>query len=172
MRLSLVSVLLAVEAGSAAACPAPVADGAVEIYPTAEELPANLLRFFVYFPRPMERGDILDHVALVDETGREVAGALLGTRYDLWSPDATRLTILLDPGRVKTGLAAHHTMGRALEEGRRYALHVRATAMDAEGCPLGFETMQSFVAGPPDLDPPAPGAWALTRPEAGRGTLW
>jgi hypothetical protein len=167
MRHTLIALLLALGAGSAAACPVPPDEGRVEIFPTAGELPANLLRFFIYFPQPMDRGDILDHIALVDDTGSEVTGAFLENRYDLWSPDATRLTVLLDPGRVKTGLAAHDAMGRALEEGRRYAFVVRATAEDAAGCALGAELLQDFVAGPPDLEPPAPGTWVLTRPETG-----
>jgi hypothetical protein len=165
MRCALVSLLLALSVGSATACPMPIVDRQVEIYPTAEVLPANLLRIFVYFPRPMDRNEILSHIALVDAAGRDVDGAFLSNRYDLWSPDATRLTVLLDPGRVKTGLAAHDAMGFALEEGQRYALVVRATAEDAQGCTLGAETAHDFVAGPADLDPPAPGDWALGRPE-------
>jgi hypothetical protein len=167
MRRTLISVLLALSAGSATACPVPPVAGQAEIYPTAEEWPANLLRIFVYFPRPMDRNDILGHIALVDETGHEVEGAFLENRFDLWSPDATRLTVLLNPGRVKTGLAAHDAMGRALEEGQRYALVVRGGAEDAQGCALGAETVQAFVAGPPDFAPPAPGDWALTKPQAG-----
>jgi hypothetical protein len=172
MRSGLASLLLALSAGSASACPMPAVDGQVEIYPTAEVLPSNLLRIFVYFPRPMDRSEILSHIALVDAAGREVDGAFLSNRYDLWSPDATRLTVLLDPGRVKTGLAAHDAMGRALEEGQRYTLVVRAMADDAQGCPLGAETAHAFVAGPADLNPPAPGDWALNQPEIGtRGPL-
>lgn len=168
MRRPLVSLLLVLlGTGSAAACPVPSMDGRIEIYPTAEELPANLLRFFVYFPRPMGRGDILDHIVLVDDTGSEVTGAFLENRFDLWSPDATRLTVLLDPGRVKTGLAAHDAMGRALEEGRLYSLVVRASAEDATGCALGAETVQAFTAAAPDIEPPAPDTWVLNRPAVG-----
>src|SRR6056297_1851657 len=138
MRRALTPLLLALAAGSATACPVPTGDARAEIHPTAEELPATLLRLLVYFPRPMQRDGIMDHIAPVDETGEDLAGAILANRYDLWSRDATRLTVLLAPGRVKTGLAAHDAMGRALEEGQRYALRIRATAMDAEGCPLGL----------------------------------
>jgi hypothetical protein len=167
MGRALASLLLVLVAGSAAACPDPSAEQRVEIYPTARQLPANLLRLFIYFSQPMNPGNILDHIALVDDTGSEVAGAFLENRYDLWSPDGTRLSVLFDPGRVKTGLAAHDAKGRALEEGRRYAFVVRATAEDATGCALGAETVQEFVAGPPDLEPPVPGTWVLHRPEAG-----
>ncbi len=160
-------ILAAIAADSATACPGTGAGGMVEIYPTAEELPANLLRFFAYFPRPMDHEAIPSNIALVDHTGLEVEGAFLNNRYDLWSPDATRLTILLDPGRVKTGLAAHNALGRALSEGQRYTLVVRAAAEDTQGCTLGAETTQSFIVGPPDLDPPSPGDWVLTRPESG-----
>jgi hypothetical protein len=168
MRTRLASFLLAaVAAGSATACPAPETDSSVDIYPTAEQLPANLLRFFVYFPRQMQPDDILDHIALVGADGQEVDGAILSNRYDLWSPDATRLTVLLDPGRVKTGLAAHDALGRALAEGQGYTLLVRDTALDAQGCALGAAREQDFVAGPPDLEAPSPGDWALERPTAG-----
>lgn len=167
MRFALTSVLLAFAAGSATACPVPPVAGQAEIYPTAAELPANLLRVFVYFPRSMDQDDILNHIALVDESGEEVEGAFLENRYDLWSPDATRLTVLLNPGRVKTGLEAHDAMGRALDEGHRYALIVRGGAEDAQGCALGGGTEHSFVAGPPDFAPPAPEDWTLTPPQAG-----
>lgn len=163
IRQALAALLLAAS-GTAAACPVPGAGTGVDIYPTADELPANLLRFFVYFPRPMDRNGIVNHLVLVDETGQEVEGALLSNRYDLWSPDARRLTVLLDPGRVKTGLAVHDAMGRALETGQRYALVVRPTAQDAQGCTLGAETAHAFVAGDADFDPPAPGDWTLIPP--------
>jgi hypothetical protein len=161
-------LLAAVAAGSAqASCPDPEQDARIDIYPTAAVLPENLLRFYVYFPRRMGQEDILPHIAILDEAGYPVEEALLRNRYDLWSPDRRRLTLLLDPGRVKTGLAAHEAMGRALEPGRRYGLSIGGAATDAEGCPLGQDTLHGFRVGPADLDPPAPGAWAVSAPRAG-----
>ncbi|MEO0913294.1 MAG: hypothetical protein AAFY59_09945, partial [Pseudomonadota bacterium] len=116
---------------------------------------------------PMAREGILDHIALRDETGMPVAGVFLENRYDLWSPDRRRLTLLLDPGRVKTGLAAHEALGHALTVGARYTLTVEESARNAGGCPLSGDTVYSFSVAPPDIDPPTPGAWELTVPAAG-----
>ncbi|MEM1428977.1 MAG: hypothetical protein AAGG09_05935 [Pseudomonadota bacterium] len=150
--------------GALALCAAPEP---VEVFPKAEHLPSNLLRAYVYFPRPMGQGDIMEHIALLDADGEEVAGAFLKNRYDLWSPDRTRLTLLFDPGRVKTGLAAHDALGRALEAGRDYAILVRGSARDAKGCALGPDMTQAFRAGPADTQTPDPGAWGLHLPHSG-----
>ncbi|MEO0653382.1 MAG: hypothetical protein AAFY77_00785 [Pseudomonadota bacterium] len=150
-----------------AACPAREQAVDVEIYPTAPVLPSNLLRMYIYFPRAMGLGDVWQHVVLLDATGTPVTGAFLENRVDLWSPDRRRLTLLLNPGRVKTNLAAHEALGRALEHGERYALRVGATLPDAEGCPLGEEVVFEFTAGAADIERPRPGAWVLTRPALG-----
>lgn len=156
MNLILSSILLAAFAASSvqAACSTPESEGRIDIYPTAEDLPENLLRFYVYFPRSMGQQDILLHIEIRDEAGNPVDGALLSNRYDLWSPDRRRLTLLLDPGRVKTGLAAHEAMGRALQPDQRYSLSIRGTATDAEGCALGQDRVHGFRVGPADLTPP------------------
>ncbi|MEM8630943.1 MAG: hypothetical protein AAGF74_06890 [Pseudomonadota bacterium] len=169
MQLNLPAFLLAVCAasGAVASCPDPKSSDRVDVYPTAAELPENLLRFYIYFPRPMGQDDILKHIAIMDDTGATVEGALLSNRFDLWSPNRQRLTLLLDPGRVKTGLEAHETLGRALEPGRRYTLSIRGAALDFDGCQLGVETAHSFSVGPADLEPPAPAGWALSVPPAG-----
>ncbi|MEM1410101.1 MAG: Ig-like domain-containing protein [Pseudomonadota bacterium] len=162
------AMLMAAFAGGASAevCPQP-ASGETEIYPSAAVLPANLLRAYLYFPRPMGRGDILEHIALRDASGADVPGAFLGTRYTLWSQDRQRLTLLFDPGRVKTGLAAHDALGRALQEGARYTLVVRGSAQDSQGCPLGADIVHGFAVGPADLTAPDPRTWSLTLPSQG-----
>ena len=41
----------------------------LSVYPTANELPENLLRFYVYFNTPMKKGQVLKHIKLVDVDG-------------------------------------------------------------------------------------------------------
>lgn len=166
MIKSAAAVALAVlwSAGAAgAACDDP---GPVEIYPTADVLPENLLRIYVYFPRPMALGQGIEMVRLVDAVGDTVEGVFLGNREDLWSPDRRRLTLLLDPGRVKTGLDAHEKLGRALVRGKAYAFVVSGSARFADGCALEHTTRHDFTVEPADIDPPQPTAWDLSQPRA------
>lgn len=139
-----------------------------EVYPTGDELPENLLRFYVYFSRAMaRRTEAIERVQIENAAGNIVTGAFLPTRFALWSPDRTRLTLLLDPGRVKTGLAAHQAMGRALRSGKRYTVVVPSTLRDSQGCALGATYRKAFTATKADLSPPTPSRWRLTPPPAG-----
>lgn len=143
-----------------------------EVYPSGQALPENLLRIYVYFSAPMGRGDILPAIDLLDAKGRVVEGVFLSNRFDLWSADRTRLTLLLDPGRVKTGLIANRQLGRALVAGETYRLVISGAAEDAQGCPLAASYSVSFDAVPADLVSPSPNAWALVTPAVGtRGPL-
>lgn len=161
----IVAMLLSGATTALAACPAPEV-GRVEIYPTAKVLPANLLRIYIYYPRAMASSAGLSDVRLLDADGSPMAGVFLPTREDLWSPDRRRLTVLMDPGRVKTGLDASEALGRALRTGQSYTLEVSGASLDAAGCVLGQNTRLEFQVGPPDLDPPDPSEWALTIPTA------
>lgn len=118
------------------------------VYPSAQALPENLLRFYVYFSAPMREEEALQHLRLLDERGEEVPGAFLDPHEELWDPGRTRLTLLLDPGRVKTGLGAHEKLGRALRAGRSYRLLIDSGWRDARGEPsrVAFEKPFQVVA--------------------------
>ena len=140
--------------------------GQVELYPTTEILPENLLRVYLYFPTSIRRGDVLDHIELRDEDGVAQEGVFLETRAGIWSPNRQRLTLLLNPGRVKTGLQAHEVLGRALVAGQSYTLVLKDGLVDSDGCTLaGFS--HQFLAGPADLRSPTPADWVITPPMAG-----
>ncbi|MEM9709865.1 MAG: hypothetical protein AAF871_13875 [Pseudomonadota bacterium] len=141
--------------------------GQADIYPTGDVLPENMLRFYIYYPRSMGASAGLAHIRLLDAEGTPIDGAFLPTREELWSPDRLRLTLLFDPGRVKTGLKASASLGRALIAGEAYTLEVSGKSEDSNGCPLGRPTTHAFTAGPADVDPPNPSTWTLTAPAAG-----
>ena len=59
----------------------------------------------------------LDHIAFVDDDGREVPGVVLPLDTDLWDAERTRYTVILDPGRVKRDILPNRRMGRPLHAG-------------------------------------------------------
>jgi len=138
-----------------------------DIYPTAEVLPENLLRFYIYFDAAMSRENALDSIHLLDKQGKKVQGAFLANKVDLWSPDARRLTILFDPGRVKTGLVAHNELGRALNSGQQYSLLIDKSLRTADGCALESPYRKTFKVSNEDFESPDLTKWKIIPPKAG-----
>ncbi len=134
------------------------------VYPTADVLPENLLRFYIYFSKPMQRADVLSSIYLADEKGNKLEGVFLDNKFDLWSPDNTRLTLLFDPGRVKTGLVAHNAMGRALKPGNDYQLVIDAKLQDANNCSLEKTFKKHFRATVQDYESPNAEKWVISQP--------
>jgi hypothetical protein len=139
----------------------------VEVYPTAREVPENQLRLYIYFSAPMGLKGGLDHVRLLDETGRATEDPFLPLDLDLWNTDRTRFTVLFDPGRVKRGVLPNEQMGRSLIDGRVYTLVVDESWRDAEGQPLAAPFRREFRVGPSDERPIEPSTWRLDAPSAG-----
>lgn len=135
------------------------------IHPDVEEVPLNLLRCYVHFSAPMSEGFAADAVGLYDaDSGKPLEGALLSTTAELWDPGRTRLTVLLDPGRIKRGLAPHTEAGYPLVEGRTIALVVGTSFLDATGAPLVSATERRFRVGPAIRSRVDPGAWTIAPP--------
>ncbi|MEM7373919.1 MAG: hypothetical protein AAF587_35185 [Bacteroidota bacterium] len=119
----------------------------VAIYPSASELPENLLRFYLYFNTPMKKGQALEHIELTDASGNIDEHAFMEFKQELWSPDGKRLTLLFDPGRIKRGVSTNMELGPALLEGKRYQLHISAAWQDVYGQELFVKTTKDFVVG-------------------------
>ena len=149
---------------AAIACEGKMQSNSLQIYPTSKQLPENLLRFYIYFPREMGSVVVGEDIKLIEENGDEVDDSFLQNRYNLWSPDRRRLTVILNPGRVKTGLRSNDRLGRALQSEKRYAFVVSGQLTDAEGCPLGADFYSEFEVVDADLDSPSPQNWIMTRP--------
>lgn len=150
-----------------AECPAPILPSDIEVYPSADRLPENLIRFYLYFPRPMGREIERSDVRLRDSTGQDIPQAFLPMRYELWSEDRRRLTLILDPGRVKTGLASHATFGRALTAGDQFELHVSGAIKDSNGCDLGPNKSFGFSVLTAEREPVSPKTWFIEAPTSG-----
>jgi len=135
--------------------------------PSADHVPANLLRISLTFARPVD-GDVLSRLALVRADGSAIDAPFLP--QELWSPDGAILTLLLHPGRVKTGLQARAALGPILNAGETVtltldgqALHTRhVDADDTEGPPGAGQGRAGNRRRPLDLHAgPSLAAWPL-----------
>lgn len=133
------------------------------VYPTADVLPENLLRFYVYFNQPMKTENALSHVYLTNESGMKLDGVFIENKFALWSPDRKRLTLLFDPGRVKTGLVAHNTLGRALDVGLTYNLVVDAGQINDQECSSTF--VKTFSVSEANYNRPLVSGWKINQPQ-------
>jgi hypothetical protein len=137
------------------------------VYPTAAELPENLLKFYLHFSAPMSRGHIYDHIRLLDDTGAAVELPFLEIDEELWNPEMTRLTLFIDPGRIKRGVKPLEEIGPSLEAGKSYTLVIAREWRDANGRPLKESFRKRFRVVAPDREPPDPQRWRITAPRAG-----
>jgi hypothetical protein len=145
----------------------PATTQVLAIYPTAAEVPRNLLRFYIWFSGPMSEGYAAEHVRLADAaTGQRMTGALL-PGSELWSGDRRRLTVLLDPARIKRGLAAQRQAGYPLRQGEPFRVVVDNGFRDALGRPLRSAADRRYGVGPDERRRVDPGAWIISAP-AGR----
>lgn len=139
----------------------------VAIHPTATVVPRNLLRCYVTFSAPMGDGDAAAHVHLVDDAGEVLPDALLPVEYELWDADRRRLTVLLDPARIKRGLVGHVEEGYPLRTGSPVRLVVDAGFRDARGAPLRGPAERRYQVGADLRGRVDPADWTLTAPAAG-----
>lgn len=150
--------------------PAPLSEPAAvvsEVYPTADTLPENQLKFYIHFSAPMSRGEAYRRIHLLDAKGGRVPFPFLELDEELWDHTGTRFTLFIDPGRIKRGLKPREEVGPALEEGKSYTLVVEGDWLDADGVPMKRPFRKAFRVGPPDMKQPNHQQWKLTAPPAG-----
>jgi hypothetical protein len=136
----------------------------VEVHPTGPSIPENLLRIELRFDRPQQLPFDIAHVRLVDSSGMPIDDALL----DLTLPnaDGRRITLLMNPGRVKTGVGPNVAEGRALRAGATVRLLVD------DPSPGASPVIKEWTVTDFDAKVPRPTLWQLNRPRArSRDTL-
>jgi hypothetical protein len=130
----------------------------IRISPQAKVLPANTLRFYIHFPRPGEAHFDRDRLRLLDENEQAVPDPFLVLSQELWSVDGRRLTVLMEPGRIKRGIGADPSHDPAFIVGRTYSLVVTA---------LGQTARHTFRVGDPVLEAIDETGWRLVPPLVG-----
>ena len=103
------------------------------VYPSGPTLPENTLRFYIHFSTPMKPHLSEKFIRLVDAEGNSDNTAFMKFKQELWSKDRKRLTLLMDPGRIKRGVAQNVRQGPALLAGNTYSIVVDAGWPSASG---------------------------------------
>jgi hypothetical protein len=137
------------------------------VYPTADTLPENQLRFYLHFSAPMSRGEAYRHVRLLNANGKEIKEAFLELDQELWDARQQRFTLIIEPGRIKSGLRPREELGPVLEKGKSYTLVIDRAWRDAEGQPLKETFRKTFRAMAPVEERLDAKTWKLTAPPAG-----
>ena len=139
------------------------------VYPSADVLPSNLLRLYIYFSAPMSRGEADRYIHVLDEHGKVLQGthAVFLPGEELWDPNYQRLTMTFDPGRIKRGLTSNEKIGPPIAEGKQYTLVIDRDWPDARGAPLVAGFRKSYRGGPAERNPPDPKEWRVTAPHPG-----
>ncbi len=136
------------------------------VFPSASELPENLLKFYIHFTHPMSGGDAYSHIRLLNEKREVIELPFLELGEELWDRENLRLTLLFDPGRIKSGLMPRREEGAVLESGKRYTLQILDTWKDDHGRPLRESFEKRFIATEPDGESPQVDSWQLDLPAA------
>lgn len=147
---------------------APAERGRVErIYPSTDRIPQNQLKFYFHFSVPMSRGDAYRRIALFDEAGVKIQLPFLEVDQELWNQDNRRLTVFLDPGRIKRGLVPNMVEGPPLISGRKYSLVVDSEWPDAKRHSLEAGSIKRFTVIDADYQSPNVDNWVVTPGPAG-----
>ncbi|GEO09670.1 hypothetical protein SAE01_21660 [Segetibacter aerophilus] len=149
----------------------PLADAAdapvvLNVYPSSDTLPENLLKIYLRFSTPMREGESLQHVALLDQNSDTVKNVFLDLQPELWNKERTVLTMWLDPGRIKRDLIPNQKLGNPLQKGKQYTLAVANNWKDNRGLSLKEPFTKKFLVGTRDELSPDPKDWQLKIPSA------
>jgi hypothetical protein len=149
--------------------PAPAAKGplkVLKVYPTTDVLPANHLKFYIYFDRPIRGGkELFKLIQLVDDKGNVIDEPWLIDEF--WDDANNCLIIYIHPGRIKWGVELRQQLGPVLFEKRNYAFRIKGELSDPDGNKIGKDYVKKFRTTPENRVRIDVSQWKLEAPKAG-----
>lgn len=137
-----------------------------QIYPTSNDLPENLLKFYLTFSNPMSGGHVYDHIHLFNESMNEVELPFLELGEELWDDTMERLTLFIDPGRIKRGVKPLEEIGPSLQNGKKFRLVIDQDWKDASGRKLKRSFTKEFTVTKPDRQAIDTNNWEIIPPKS------
>src|SRR5262249_33955421 len=83
---------------------------------------------------------------------------------ELWNADQTRLTLLIDPGRIKKEVKPRIDLGPVFHQGRKYTLAVSGKWPTLDGSTLGDDRSRTITIMPPIPEGIDPKSWKVQPP--------
>ncbi|MBX2845889.1 MAG: Ig-like domain-containing protein [Saprospiraceae bacterium] len=111
----------------------------------------------------MKTVENLEKISIMDANGKEIQGAIFNNAQELWDSEQKQLTLIFDPARVKTGLAAHESLGRALQPGKNYQLVIDGLE-SIHHQKMAKPFFKNIVVSEADLNPPDMNKWKVYTP--------
>jgi len=137
------------------------------IYPQADTVPENLLKFYIEFSEPMQTGSALEHIFLLDKNRDTLDRIFLDLKPELWDQTDRVLTIWIDPGRIKRDLVLNKELGNPLHSRQAYELVISGKWKDRRGLTLEKDISKKFIAGPRVDAQLSTYQWRISAPKAG-----
>nr|WP_294795297.1 hypothetical protein [uncultured Mucilaginibacter sp.] len=137
------------------------------IYPQADTVPENLLKFYIEFSEPMRTGNALEHIFLLDKNRDTLQRIFLDLKPELWDSTEKVLTVWIDPGRIKRDLVLNKELGNPLHNHQTYELVIAGKWKDRRGLALEKSTSKKFTVGPRVDVQLSINQWRITAPKAG-----
>ncbi|MEO0341690.1 MAG: hypothetical protein AAF242_21085, partial [Bacteroidota bacterium] len=116
----------------------------VSYTPFIDTIPANLLKVYLHFSMPMQEGKSAEYVNVVQKQGDTLHGIFLDLQPELWNEDYTRLTLWVDPGRLKRALASNDLKGKPLMAGSEIIIKIAQSWENQQGSPLESDYLISY----------------------------
>ncbi|MBC7872383.1 MAG: hypothetical protein H7Y01_00230, partial [Ferruginibacter sp.] len=138
--------------------------GVISVYPTSDTLPGNLLKIYIAFSNPMQEGQALKNIVIIENQKDTLPEIFLDLDQELWNKERTMLTLWLDPGRIKRDLQPNQKLGAPLQQNNTYQLFIKQTWPDTRGSLLQSSFRKEFNVGPRDSLSPDPVDWTIQTP--------
>ena len=137
----------------------------IAVYPVQDSVPENLLKMYVYFSQPMQHvGNALNYITVYNITENKEESIFLALETELWNRQHDRLTLWLDPGRIKTDLIPNRELGLPLKEGNAYTVTIDKKWKTAAGQELMVTYQKHWIVTAPDTHKPDLKNWKLDVP--------
>ncbi len=136
------------------------------VYPSAKELPANLLKWYIKFSNPISETLIYDHIKFINEQGDTLPRAALALKTPLVSDDGTLLTVWVEPGRQKRDLIPNQQLGAVFQKGKSYTLLIQKKLKDKTGITMRSDFRHQFHIISADRKQPEINMWTIDPPTA------